>query len=215
MDGSIFLGPHGRKKDDHPGARTRVPTAGVVAAIVYIDLVGLAADEARKKFLAGIRGAVRGKRQRREASSEPVPPAERPEENAPQVSQRVEGVGNVVVGGNFVMYHQPPRQKIVKERRPGAISTAQEREITLWIEKLAEGTIGMSRKKAYAMWGARFKNRFDLEQREDLPEGSFLARPRRWPALRLGAHSASDWPASSDWPRISRKARFENTGSYS
>lgn len=79
-----------------------------------------------------------------------------------------------LVGGDFVNYQQPPKQRIMVERREGAISTAQEREITIWIEKLAEATVGMTRKSAFGMWGARFNNRFGLARRGDLPSNSFL-----------------------------------------
>ena len=67
------------------------------------------------------------------------------------------------------MYQRPPVQKVVMEHREGSISSAQARQIHLWIERLAEGTVDMSRDRAFGMWWNRFKARFDVEKYESLP----------------------------------------------
>ena len=146
---------------------------GLLRPLVYVDLVGLSAEDARKRLLAEISSALKGKRRTRRTVASP-PPA--PMEGSPpgHVSQTSTGDGNILVGGDFVNFQHPPKQKIVVERREGAISSAQEREITGWIEKLAEGTVGMTRKRAFGMWGARFNNRFGLARRGDLPADRLL-----------------------------------------
>lgn len=142
--------------------------AGLLRPLVYIDLVGLGVGDARKRPLAEIRRVLKGKRGATRASA-PPPPEPGTDSRPGAVSQTVTGDGNVLVGGDYVNIQHPPKQKIVVERREGAISSAQEREVAGWIEKLAEETIGITRKRAFGMWGARFNQRFGLARRGDLP----------------------------------------------
>ena len=164
--------PTGERRTVIPVRVRECQPAGLLRPIVYIDLVGLSADDARTKLLEGVGGALRGKRRAKRAVAETAATSSEGARQ-PAVNQTVTGERNVVVGGNFVMYQQPSRQRVVVERREGAISTEQERQIAELVERLAEGTVGMTRKRAFAMWGARFKNRFGLAKREDLPAEKF------------------------------------------
>ncbi len=141
---------------------------GLLRPIVYIDLVGLPVDAAQAKFLAGVRACVNGKSRLSSPKTVPVMEAKRA-----AVHQTIHGDENVVVGGDFVMYKNPPKQKIVVERRDGAISTSQMRRIQLWIEKLVEGTVGLRRERAFAMWWWRFKNHFGVAKYDDLSAEEF------------------------------------------
>jgi hypothetical protein len=164
---------------DPTGAnRTVVPVrvrecrpTGLLKPIVYIDLVGLTAEDARKRLLYELKGTTGGRREKFEDA--PAASAKAQAREGTGINQSVTGDGNIQVAGDFNNYQQPPVQKSVLERREGAISTSQEREITSWIEKLAENTMGMARKRAFGMWGARFNNRFDLRKRGDLPSEMF------------------------------------------
>lgn len=138
---------------------------GLLKPIVYIDLVGLSADRARERFLTGIAACLKGK----QPPIEPLPPASEPPRQPASVHQAATGNKNVQIGGDFIMYEQPPVQKVVLERREGSISPAQARRIHFWIERLAEGTVGMSRDRAFGMWWKRFKSRFEVEKYESLP----------------------------------------------
>jgi hypothetical protein len=80
----------------------------------------------------------------------------------------------------------------------------------LWIDELAEGTLGMSRKQAFGMWWSRFKNRFGVEKYEALPSaempdaeqwfreqraiqtrGLKTKAPGEWQRKRIGAIKAA------------------------
>jgi hypothetical protein len=71
------------------------------------------------------------------------------------------------VGDNY--YAHPPTEKIIRERRPGSVTTEEVNQIGEWIKELAEGEVDKTRDEAFAMWGSRFKNHFRLGHREDLP----------------------------------------------
>jgi hypothetical protein len=75
---------------------------GLLKPIVYIDLVGLSAGDARKKLLDELRGATRGKH-RRSALPTGVPPATggRDVLAAGSINLTATGDGNVQVAGDF------------------------------------------------------------------------------------------------------------------
>jgi TIR domain len=95
--------PTGERRTVIPVRVRECHPAGLLRPIVYIDLVGLSADDARKKLLEEIGGALRGKqRGRRAVAEQPATSSEGARQ--PAVNQTVTGDRNVVVGGNFVMY---------------------------------------------------------------------------------------------------------------
>ncbi len=83
-------------------------------------------------------------------------------------TQSIEGDGNVQIGGDVNLFATPPVVKTVVERRPGAVSSAEARQLQRWIEELAESTMGATRDRAFGMWWQRFKNRFEVEKYEEL-----------------------------------------------
>jgi len=83
-------------------------------------------------------------------------------------NQAINGNNNVQVGGSIHIYEKPPTIKNIIERRPGTISASQHKKIQTWIESLAEGTVGKSRKAAFGEWWTRFHNHFDNAKVEDL-----------------------------------------------
>jgi hypothetical protein len=89
----------------------------------------------------------------------------------PRVSQKARTEkGNIYQNvGDTYHYAHPPTKKIIRERRPGSVTTEEVYQINEWIKELAEGEVGRTRDEAFAMWGGRFKNRFHLGHREDLP----------------------------------------------
>ncbi|MFT3783723.1 MAG: hypothetical protein QM790_17050 [Nibricoccus sp.] len=95
------------------------------------------------------------------------------------LTQSINGDGNIQVGGDYNVLYRPPELKTVVERRVGAISSAEARQIQLWIEELAESSIGVSRKAAFGMWWKRFKNRFEVEKYEELLS-SKMENVRSW-----------------------------------
>lgn len=91
----------------------------------------------------------------------------RSSEKAP-ARQVINGNHNNQAGRDLHVYAHPPVVKEVIERRLGSISAAEETQVSAWIEELAEGTIGMSRSRAYSMWWSRLKNRFAVKKAEAL-----------------------------------------------
>ncbi|WP_342750644.1 hypothetical protein OH491_19645 [Termitidicoccus mucosus] len=83
-------------------------------------------------------------------------------------NQTIHGNHNIQAGGDVSFFQNPPAIKNIIERREGSVSPSDLRQIQLWIEELVESTVGMARKQAFAMWSERFKNRFDIDKREEL-----------------------------------------------
>jgi hypothetical protein len=89
--------------------------------------------------------------------------------NPVPASQSIVGDGNYQAGGNINIFQKPPKIKQVIQPPLGSVSPADLQQIKIWIEGLAENTVRMGRDAAYAMWGARFKNKFKVAKREQLP----------------------------------------------
>jgi hypothetical protein len=89
--------------------------------------------------------------------------------NPAPTSQSIVGDGNYQAGGNINIFPKPPKIKQVVEPPLGSVSPADLLQIKVWIEDLAENTVRMGRNASYAMWGARFKNKFKVAKREQLP----------------------------------------------
>jgi hypothetical protein len=94
-------------------------------------------------------------------------------------TQSIEGDGNVQIGGDLNLFATPPVLKTVVERRPGAVSSAEARQLQLWIEELSESTMGATRDRAFGMWWQRFKNRFEVEKYEELMS-SAMPEVKEW-----------------------------------
>lgn len=84
-----------------------------------------------------------------------------------QTAKTKKGDIHQYVGDTY--YARPPAEKTIRERRPGSVSAAEDYQITEWIRDLAEGEVGKTRKQAFGEWGSRFRSRFQLGHREDLP----------------------------------------------
>lgn len=141
---------------------------GLLRPIVYIDLVGLAVEQARGKFLSEITAAVEG---RRTTGLPPVAPGS--ETKPPSVSQTATGKNITQVAGDYHRYDSPPAQKVFITPRPDAVNPAQRQQVQKWIENLVENTVGISRDRAFGMWWKRFKSRFRLDKYEELLAADF------------------------------------------
>src|SRR5882762_4106915 len=114
-------------------SRTVVPVrvrecqpTGLLKPIVYIDLVGLNADEARKKLLDDLRVVI-SRKPRKSTAAAAIAPAQ--VRSGTSINLTATGDGNFQIVGDVNNYQMPPTQKVVLERREGAISTAQEKKI--------------------------------------------------------------------------------------
>lgn len=174
----------------------RATRLGKKVMVYFSDLESVAgpADRAQAQMVADFRRLLREKRQGLYAS---FPSRDhfrseftrnlahvlnelRPQATAaPSIVQSSHGDGNVLIGGRVTMFAQPPVLKTVVERRTGAVSSAEARQLQRWIEELAESTVGATRERAFGMWWQRFKNRFEVEKYEELMS-SAMPEVEKW-----------------------------------
>ena len=91
----------------------------------------------------------------------------KPSPSVTQTAKTKTGNINQRVGDNY--YAHPPTEKVIRERRPGSVTTEEVAQINEWIKELAEGEVSKTIGEAFAMWGGHFKKSFRLGHREDLP----------------------------------------------
>lgn len=96
----------------------------------------------------------------------PKPPR-KPRPSVSQTAKTKKGNINQHVGDNY--YAHPPTEKVIRERRPGSVTTEEVAQINEWIKELAEGEVNKTIGEAFAKWGGHFKKSFRLGHREDLP----------------------------------------------
>lgn len=102
-----------------------------------------------------------------------------PRQDLAPASQSIVGDGNVQAGRDVNIFHKPPIIKQAVQPPPGSVSHEDLQQIQMWIEDLAENTVGKARNAAYAMWGARFKIKFKVAKREQLAS-SHMGEVKRW-----------------------------------
>lgn len=144
--------------------------------LVYIDLVGMAVDSARDRLLSEIRAALATAgtpRPRRTARDNVVP---FPQPSHPAIHQAIRGNGNVQ---SVNVFARPPVIKTVVERREGSLTSEECLQVHAWIEDLAEGMTGMSRRQAYKKWWGHFKSAFHVEKYEALPS-AHMGDAEKW-----------------------------------
>ncbi len=146
--------------------------------------------------------------------------------------QSITGDHNIQVGRDLTVFNHPPVIKNVIERREGSLSSAEARQVQLWIEELAEGTVGRNRQQAFGMWWKRFKLRFEVEKYEELPSarmaeaeawfrqqramqtrGLKSKAPDQWRRKRIGAIKAAmngmGVAKESYYPELARRLRMK------
>jgi len=145
--------------------------AGLLAQIVYIDLVGLSPDEAKQRFLNGVK-YVSGTQQ---------PPSKKPRrrketqfrpQDTRSISQSIEGNGNIqTVGDVIITEKHVSRPKIVP--RPTDISEEQAFIISERIHELATIDEEAGLGNTHGKWMNVFKNTFKLKSYTRLPAIQF------------------------------------------
>ena len=147
-------------------------------------------------------------------------------------TQTISGNNNVQAGRDVNLFTNPPSIKKVITRREGSVSPEELRQIKLWIEELAEGEVGISRKAAFGKWGAIFLNTFGLDKREELlstqigdveawfiqqrgiqTRGQKTKAPDEWRRKRVGAIKAAmnqmGVTNESYYPELARRLRMK------
>jgi len=151
------------------------------------------------------------------------------------VSQISKGNGNtqIIGDGNEVNYYEhPPTVKNIIERRSDAITPEEEYQVDRWIKELAEGTVGKTRKDAFAEWGSRLLNRFKVANRQALrstqmedvetwyrqqraiqKQGYKTKAPDEWRAVRVRAIKSAMRDMRTDnetyYPDVARRLKMK------
>lgn len=95
----------------------------------------------------------------------------RQKKSSPASSQRGTLNANVTGDGNTInqaIYNEAPLIKSVVPPPPGAITPAEKRCISKWIESLVKNTSGMTIGEAKGMWWERLKNELEVTRYEDI-----------------------------------------------
>ena len=79
------------------------------------------------------------------------------------------GSGNVQAGVVRTLNVRSQKPKITVAPPPGCVSAGELKQIGEWIEALAEGEAGISRRQAFGKWGQMFNNKFNIPKRDLLP----------------------------------------------
>lgn len=125
-------------------------------------------------------------------------------------AQTITGDNNVQAGRDINVFTKPATVKKVIARKEGGVSPDELCQIKMWIEELAEGEVGISRKAAFGKWGAILLNTFGLDKREELlsaqmgdvrawfiqqramqTRGQKTKAPDEWRRKRIGAVKAA------------------------
>lgn len=156
--------------------------------------------------------------------------ASAPHETAP--AQTIIGDNNVQVGRDVNVFTKPPTVKKVIARKDDGVSPNELRQIKVWVEELAEGEVGISRKAAFGKWGSIFLNTFNLDKREELlsaqmgdveawfiqqraiqTRGQKTKAPDEWRRKRIGALKAAmnQMGVSNEtyYPDLARRLRMK------
>ncbi|HVU08079.1 MAG TPA: hypothetical protein VHG89_06005 [Verrucomicrobiae bacterium] len=147
-------------------------------------------------------------------------------------AQNIHGDGNVQVGRDLHVHTKPSPIKKIIERREGCVSAQELKQIKDWIEELAEGEIGGTRKAAFGKWGGTFLNTFRVDKREELfstqmpdvkawfiqqraiqTRGQKTKAPDQWKKSRIGAIKAAMAKMGMTneiyYPQLSKRLRMK------
>ena len=119
-----------------------------------------------------------------------------------------DGIQNTGDGNTFNQYQHPPVIKNVMERRAGSVTAEEEHQIGLWIEELAEGTLGKTRSDAFAKWGSRFLEKFKVAKREAL-QSAEMSDVEKWYRLQRAIQKSGLKTKAPDQWRKSRIAAIK------
>lgn len=166
---------------------------------VYIDLVGMDQNAARKHFLAEIKATLANARKQKVSQTSKKTASSSPSQQKTGIHQEIHGDGNTQ---SISMFNNPPKIKKVIERREGSLSSAECRQVQTWIETLAEGTVGLSRPEAYRKWWGHFKTAFQVEKYEELLSEK-MEKAERWYCIqRAEQMKGLKSKAPDEWRRI-------------
>lgn len=141
--------------------------------LVYIDLCGLNAVQARDRFVSEIKATLAHKRppRRRKADSIPRPIGSA---NGSAVHQEVHGDGNVQVGRDYIRTEKHTTRNVIQPG-PEHITDAQAAQIKAMIDDLADIDVSAGRPDSHGEWYSRLyiyrnfpcRNSYHLIHRED------------------------------------------------
>jgi len=143
---------------------------GLLASIVYIDLIGLKPAEAEKTFLLEIQASLSG---RRVTSSSPRRKSKRAEatpgaESSSTIRQTILGNNNTQVAGDYVENKRVLQKNIVQPDHRH-IDEATAFEIKRLVDSLAEIDVLAGRRDSHSGWFSRLYRRYKVTSYKLIP----------------------------------------------
>jgi hypothetical protein len=139
---------------------------GLLAAVIYIDMVGKEGPSAKRFFVVQMRRAVAGAN--RIPSNEEVAALLAPSD--PRPHQTAIGVGNIQAGGDVTVISTPKvTRRNVVPRGPDDISAAKAREVQKLVHELACADMPDDEHKGYRKWYKVLMDRFDVPSYRAIP----------------------------------------------
>jgi len=144
---------------------------GLLASIVYIDLVGLNPTEAQKRLIAEIRASLSGKRTRGPSPprrTQPIPT--NPPEPKPSVTiqQSIKGNNNTQVAGDYVENKRIVQKNVVQPDHRH-VNEATTFEIKRLVDSLAEIDVLAGRPDSHSAWYSRLYRRYKVTSYKLIP----------------------------------------------
>jgi len=144
---------------------------GLLASIVYIDLVGLNPSDAQKQLLSEIRASLSGRRAkasspRRRAQSTSVSPVEA--KPAATIHQTIKGDNNTQVAGDYVENKKVIQKNIVQPDLRH-VDEATAFEIKRLVDSLAEIDVLAGRPDSHSGWYSRLYRRYKVTSYKLIP----------------------------------------------
>ncbi len=144
---------------------------GLLASIVYIDLVGLNLFDAKERLLAEIRASLSGKRvknssRRRQTKTPPPSPAE--SKSPGSIQQTIEGNNNTQVAGDYVETKKVIQKNIIQPDHRH-VDEATAFEIKRLVDFLAEIDVLAGRPDSHSGWYSHLYRRYKVTSYKLIP----------------------------------------------
>jgi hypothetical protein len=145
---------------------------GLLATIVYIDLVGLNYNDAKEKVIAEIRVSISGRR----SPASPAAPKlkqvkSKPRKTRAVIQQTIHGDGNTQVAGDYVE-NKKVVQRVVIQPDERHIDESTAFEIKRLIDFLAEIDVKAGRPDSHSGWFSRLYRRYRVTSYKLIPTES-------------------------------------------
>jgi hypothetical protein len=153
--------PTGKNKSLIPVRIQECKLEGLLASIVYIDLVGLSAEKRRIKFKKAIKSILSNKNSKLLSTS--IKKSEFKEKSNPIIKQIISGDKNIQVAGDFIYTEKPINKNILPSPESIGGDPLLKQRIKGLFNKIGESREKRFGKKAYAILANKIKSDFGIK----------------------------------------------------